>query len=67
MAKVKVKIKACGKGGVHAKEQKEREPKGRIPGMNIIEGYKPATTALAPRLTVRHPLSADNDEVRSDS
>jgi hypothetical protein len=55
MARVKVKIKASGKGGGHGREKKEREPKGRIPGMDIIEGYKPATTALAPRLTVRHP------------
>jgi hypothetical protein len=54
MAKVKVQIKASGKGGVHAKEKKEREPKGRIPGIDIIENYKPATTALAPRLTLRY-------------
>jgi hypothetical protein len=59
MDRVKARIKSTKPGGYKGREKKMREPKGRIPGMDIIEAYKPFTSALtAPRITVS-PVSAD--------
>jgi len=33
---------------------KGKREKGGIPGLEIIDGYKPMTTALGPRMTVCH-------------
>jgi hypothetical protein len=35
---------------------KTKGKKGGIPGLEIIDGYRPMTTALAPRMTVRVSL-----------
>jgi hypothetical protein len=37
-----------------AKTKGKREGRGGIPGLEIIDGYRPMTTALGPRMTVSH-------------